>query len=129
MPALIRAHIRNRDELRAALEALCGLDLAYLMRHPRTPPLMAAGVRYQREARRASGFGRREDWLTIPDVLRQGHGDCEDLACWRAAELRRRGVAAAPMPIRTRIGWHIVVARGDGTYEDPSRELGMGGGQ
>lgn len=86
------------------------------------PALYASGVRYQREH-------NREDWQTAEETLQRGHGDCEDLAAFRAAELRNAGelgakaVCYAPRPGLI----HCVVRRADGTIEDPSRRLGMNG--
>lgn len=57
--------------------------------------------------------------------------NCEDLACWRAAELRvRYGIAAIPIftcKPRANGGYlyHITVQLPDGRIEDPSRRLGM----
>lgn len=57
--------------------------------------------------------------------------NCEDLACWRAAELRvRYGVLAEPTfiwKLRPKGGYlyHILVKLPDGRIEDPSRTLGM----
>ena len=57
--------------------------------------------------------------------------NCEDLACWRAAELRvRENVKAKPTfiwKIRPNGGYlyHIQVKYPDGRIEDPSRRLGM----
>jgi predicted transglutaminase-like cysteine proteinase len=68
--------------------------------------------------------------LRADEAYKIGHADCEDLAAWRAAELRRAGVAA--MAVAKRSGkkkFHAVVVFPDGTYEDPSRRLGMKKGQ
>lgn len=72
-----------------------------------------------------------ENWQDIPTILKAGSGDCEDLACWRAAELTERdGIPARPVyRWRHRPGltiYHIVVRLPDGSIEDPSRRLGMG---
>lgn len=112
----------SRATLEAAIEGTTLADEVYLREHPSTPPLYASGVRYQPEPR------RRERWLRIPEVMSRGHGDCEDLAAWRAAELRHKGEEAR---VVMRSGgapgkWHAVVERADGGIEDPSRELGMG---
>lgn len=111
------------------VEALCGalvrIDRDYLRRHPSAPALYSAGVRYQEEP---PGMER---WAGIGEVLELGHGDCEDLACWRVAELQERaGEPATPYVERRWIpgtGWlyHVVVRRADGQIEDPSRMLGM----
>lgn len=107
------------------LHALTAIDVDWLRDNPSTPALYAAGVVYKRER-----LGM-ELWQSIPIVLRHGFGDCEDLACWRVAELRLRGEKAYAFSKRKRTprGWlyHILVQRGDGATEDPSRLLGMKG--
>lgn len=102
---------------------LLAKDEAYLRENPQTPLLIDSGVRYEREP------PGQELWLTIPWVRLMGHGDCEDLACWRAAELRVRGEDARPFHTlrytpKGRL-YHIRVKRADGTIEDPSAALGM----
>lgn len=85
------------------------------------PELYSSGVRYRKE-----GF-RRDDWLTAPEVAMLGYGDCEDLAAWRAAELRNAGELDARAIAITGGAhmFHAVVERADGSIEDPSRKLGM----
>lgn len=86
------------------------------------PPIYETGLRYQREPR------GEERWLPPSDVLRRGHGDCEDLAAYRAAELRVTGEDPEAEARVVRTGprtWHAVVLRGDGDWEDPSAALGM----
>lgn len=56
--------------------------------------------------------------------------NCEDLACWRAAELQAQGIAAHPVFVWRKMQngshlYHIVVRWPDGRLEDPSRRLGM----
>lgn len=104
--------------LRAALEGLVRLNEVFLQTRT-VPRLYATGVVYRPE--------RREDWNTIPTVMKLGCGDCEDLAAWRAAELRRDGLPArAVVRLTGPSRWHAVVDRGDGVFEDPSKALGMG---
>lgn len=101
------------------LEGLTATNVE-LMRRGRIPPIYAAGVRYARE--------RRDVWRTAPEVLRRGSGDCEDLAAWRAAELRVSGEDPAARVEVYRSGprrFHAIVRRGDNAIEDPSRRLGM----
>lgn len=109
--------------LTAALEGLTAYNAAWLRAHPSAPSLYAAGVRYEREPK------GREDWRTLPDLLKRKRGDCEDLAAARAAELRQAGDPGAHAFARkVRPGlWHIRVRHGDGTTEDPSIVLGMKG--
>lgn len=114
--------LAGREDLQAALDALTNANRRYLaLRSGAVPPLYAAGVRYRRETRPGPP-SVRERWRTIPEVIGAGTGDCEDLAAWRAAELE----GARAIPVRTRLGWHIVVRHPDGALEDPSRKLGMG---
>lgn len=120
-----RDHDESGRALRVLLEALCSINELYLAAHPSTPPLYATGVRYQAEP-----IGH-ENWLDIPTALQWGLLDCEDLACWRVSEWRRRGVHAAPefswkfLPSGV-VLYHVFVKLPDGTTEDPSRALGMG---
>lgn len=107
--------------LQVLLGVLTDLD-AVALQTGRFPMLYRSGVRYRREDPAV-----REEWRTVPEVLARGVGDCEDLACWRAAELCLQGEPACPYIYRTKSGgWHVVVRRGDGSLEDPSRVLGMG---
>lgn len=106
-------------------EALTQIDVELLRTQPRPTSLYDSGVRYAREPSGA------ERWASVPLVLARGAGDCEDLACWRAAELRLRGDAAARVVSTaqqlsaTRRLFHVLVRHGDGRLEDPSRRLGM----
>jgi hypothetical protein len=111
------------SDLAPALAALTGLNMEILRRHP-LPSIYGCGVRYQREERLADGT-TREQWLTAPVIHMRHAGDCEDLASWRAAELRLQGIEATAIAKRSSLGYHIVVRYPDGTIEDPSRKLGM----
>jgi hypothetical protein len=111
--------------LQVMLNALMHADMLYLLKNPAAPRLYESGVRYEEEP------PGQEDWQDVPTCLRLGVGDCEDLACWRAAELRIRDrVQAKPTFIwKIRPGggylYHIQVKYPDGRIEDPSRRLGM----
>ena len=107
------------------------------------PPLYAAGVVYKEE------LPGREDWLDAPAVVRQRYADCEDLAAYRAAELRvaghddvepvikwqwipremmiRQGYPVHKLPGKGVWLVHCCVRWPDGRVEDPSKILGMGG--
>ena len=108
----------------------------------RLPPLYESGVRYREEA------PGQEDWPDIPTILANGWGDCEDLVGYRAAELRDAGIDADPVLKWQFIPRELMIAKGypkkhvpkrgvwlvhclvrypDGTIEDPSKLLGMGG--
>jgi hypothetical protein len=113
-------------------------------RVPLIPPLYLSGVRYQEEPVDWS----YEHFDTIPVVMTRAWGDCDDLAPWRAAELRftKQDPKADVMvkwktnPASGRKLYHVVVRRSNaradgknfiadkfGVYEDPSKVLGMGG--
>jgi len=123
----------NGVELAEALDLLCsamtGINMAWLLRHPETPSLFSSGVYYKPEPR-----GKRckrescEDFLDIPGILLQGHADCEDLACWLAAELGVQGIPAVPNITWQTVGdvteYHVTVATPEGVI-DPSELLGM----
>jgi hypothetical protein len=73
-----------------------------------------------------------EIFLDIPHLYRRGKGDCNELVPVRVAELWRAGQAASPYLIKepnNRGGYtyHAIVRHADGSYEDPSMILGMGG--
>jgi hypothetical protein len=108
---------------------LVKLNREYLRMNPHTPSLYQSGVRFIRETE------GEEIWPDIGAVLQMGGGDCEDLACWRVAELLESGIPARPawryrkvqMPSGANATlYHILVWTPDG-FEDPSRQLGMGG--
>lgn len=109
-------------------EALVRIDQLYLMMHPDTPLLYHSGVRYKNEPK-GQPF---EEFAPIPTLLERKWGDCDDLAPWRAAELRVRFREHATIRVQWRkVGprreklFHIVVRRADGSVEDPSHILGM----
>jgi hypothetical protein len=106
------------------LEALTHINCAWLRENDRTPWLYESGVHYQEEPE------GRDEWQDIPETIARGEGDCEDLACWRLAELRVRSREdAMPFVKHTVYGdrtiYHVAVRRSDGRIEDPSRVLGM----
>ena len=116
--------------LQPLLDALVAINVKWLRAHPAAPSILspAAGVRYERDP---VGV---ELWRTLPQVLRYGGGDCEDLAAARAAELivSGRPARAVPRLVGRGVGvggadlWHVVTVAGSVT-EDPSVALGMRG--
>ncbi len=122
----------SREALQVLLDCVQSLDALYLVHNPQTPLLYESGIAYAKEPVQTAGADandtaeREERFATIPEVLAQGWGDCDDLAPWRAAELTLQGCPSRAMiyevaPKR----WHVVVVRGDGVTEDPSAVLGM----
>jgi hypothetical protein len=133
---------RAARRMQILLDALTKIHIDHLRHYPKTPSLYESGVVYEREP------PGREDWQDILTTLRRGSGDCEDLATWRAADLRMRGIPARafgrprPMVIPSsceagavacddtpQVGtlWHILVRLPNGKIEDPSLRLGMKG--
>lgn len=114
------------EAIEAVAEGLVRLNVALMRfgdeRGVELPPLYDSGIVYRREPR------GREWWETADDVAAlatKRSGDCEDLAAYRAAELRYwDGELARVVIIRTRRRtFHAIVEREDGTLEDPSRIL------
>lgn len=73
-----------------------------------------------------------ERFRDIGRVIENGGGDCDNLAAMRAAELRQNGVEASPVLTWRPNGnggttYHALVIWPDGSSEDPSLLLGMGG--
>ena len=118
----VRVGETREASLRALVKVVHDLNRQFLRHNPNTPALYRSGVIYQREPRNI-----REEFATIPQVIAQGWGDCDDLAPWRSAELAEvHGVDAWPDVVIVRPGlFHIIVRRADGRTEDPSRVLGM----
>jgi hypothetical protein len=107
--------------LNVLVRSLCALDVLYLRAHPQTPLLKQSGVVYKTQPHGCERF------KTVPDVIAAGSGDCDQLAPWRAAELRvRQGIRALPEVKRMSDKlWHVYVRLPDGTVEDISAHLGM----
>lgn len=125
------AGLRTEKQAQAAIEGLvlANVEIIYAQRAKRRPvaPIYLSGVRYIIS-------DPDEDWRTIYEVLRHNGGDCEDLAAWRAAELRVKGTHAIVKLRRTsRRVWHALVCyrrrvkgRRRIICEDPSLTLARG---
>lgn len=124
-------HVRiNCPPIPEAIEALCEglvrLNVALMRfadeRGVSLPPLYESGIVYRREPRGQEWWESAED---VASLATKRSGDCEDLAAFRAAELRYwEGEMARVVILRTSRGsFHAVVEREDGTIEDPSRIL------
>jgi hypothetical protein len=103
----------------AALEGLVRID-ERIIEGGGVPRLYDSGARYRRE--------RQDVWRHAGDVAVEGYGDCEDLAAYRAAELRVSGEDPGAYAYTYETGprrYHAVVGRSDGSMEDPSLALGM----
>ncbi len=77
-------------------------------------------------------MGGGERFRDIPRIIENGGGDCDNVAAWRVAELNELGIAAQPyITSRQRADggttYHVIVLWPDGSAEDPSLLLGMGG--
>jgi hypothetical protein len=128
MPHVFHRGSSNLDNARAlklSLEYLIALNLIFLdaqarLGHPVTN-LYRSGVVY----------GRTLVWDTIPALYMRTYGDCKSLTAALIAQYRKAGIACNPV-FRFRKNqrngendFHILVQRG-GTFEDPSKALGMG---
>lgn len=122
------------------LETLVNINLWQLARFSKEgrplPPLYDSGIGYKaRNVFYQLEPSGQEEWLDIPTLYKQGYGDCEDLACARAGELRFTGIGAVPAIRHKKIPTsngvltlvHVLVLWPDGTVEDPSKLLGMKG--
>lgn len=117
----------NAATLGAALEASTRLGTVELRRGmaPTIREAIAKGLRWKREPPGLESFDP-------PSVAwPRRWGDCDDLAPWRAAELRVSGEDPRARAIAIPSGpnrWHAIVQRSDGRREDPSLWAGMPGG-
>lgn len=118
-PAAYAEFVRN------GLRDLTMANLYAYRSDPLLPGVYEAGVEYRREP------PGNEQFKDVVAVLRDKHGDCEDLACavaaWRTV---RTGELCSPQITWKPMGpgrwlYHITVCRADGSREDPSAKLGM----
>jgi hypothetical protein len=118
--------VENSYVLRALLDCLVEIDVAFLKTHRNVPQLYRSGVTY----------GRTHGWEPIPALYRRGVGDCKSLTAALVAQYRVQGIEAIPVFrfISNKKGgndYHILVQvpGRDGhdktLFEDPSRKLGM----
>jgi hypothetical protein len=117
----------SAEDLQFALDASTAWNMLALRATP-LPDIYNAGVRYQREPMcRTDGTEHVcEEFLTAHEAYARGTADCDDLGPWLAAQRRLEGDPnARAFPRPSAVGWHILVARSDGSIEDPSAKLGM----
>lgn len=112
------------DVLNASLEAVTRTNEHLLASQavPLADEAIAEGVKWKPEPPGDEHFDHAET------VIRRGHGDCDDLAPYKAASLRHTGEDPDARAIVIRSGptrWHAVVERGDGSIDDPSADAGM----
>ncbi len=121
---------KGRSDIDFALSLATAIAIRQLVANPGIPRLYTSGVRWKRDVCRARNIpGACERFLSPLDVLAEGGvGDCDDLVPWRTAELildgdrKARGISI----IAPGIGYHVVVRKGNGKREDPSKRCGMG---
>ncbi len=125
----------NSHALKCLLECLVDFNRLFLAyNHPTNyvPPLYESGVFYK----------RTEVWDSIPALYQRGYGDCKSLSAAYVAQAIRGGRDCAPVyrwiPRPEKNGriprleeggpvdYHILVQEADGSFEDPSKRLGMG---
>lgn len=126
--AIPEEHVTSQV-LDAGLETLTRLD-ERLLKSGHAPPFTDAikgrnGVRWKPEPPGEEHF----DHAAM--VHGRKWGDCDDLAPWKAAELRVTGEDPGATAVVKKSGprrWHAIVKRSDGSFEDPSKDAGMGSG-
>lgn len=112
---------QTEGDLRALLRQLIQKNIQLMMRRPRAyPPLGETRVVYKREPK------NQERWLNADELLKQGFGDCEDLAAYETARLILKGVKAQGYLQANDLGYHVLVLIDGSRLYDPSRMLGMG---
>lgn len=137
------SEVDNACALRAMLDCMVALNLAYLRYHP-VPSLYESGVVYGRTTiweptaalylpnKHATRDRGKVWWNPVGEVGGKKRGDCKSLTAARIAELRAAGQVANPVfRFSNRADgsgyqdFHILVQTPSG-WEDPSRKLGMG---
>lgn len=120
---------RSQKALLWMMEGLCRVNQDQIkLKKPAIPLLYSSGIVYQRE-------DGTEDWQDCYTTVEKKWGDCEDLACYRVAELRvvfKRPASPFLTFMQSADGgfhYHALLwAKGPSGWrlEDPSRKLGMG---
>jgi hypothetical protein len=153
---------QSEDCLLWLMEMIAWHNLKFLEAHPETPRLYESHVRYALPdqiaecridhrrlgdiAKMLRKYGASDDTATsvinflsgvevfrdIPRILEKGRVDCDNLACYRLAELWRASIKARAYMTSRPNGdggttYHALVLLPDGSSEDPSLILGMGG--
>lgn len=132
MPVAATTRVWSTGEVRGLLWGLTLADVDQIQNGLVRVSLYASGVRYKREP-----LGS-EIWQTARECLELGHGDCEDLAAWLAAEricrdpdalaaLKKLYTTVGPIIKDVRPGLRHCLVLDRGTVEDPSKKLGMRG--
>lgn len=109
-------------ELLRSLVNICRIQIRF---NPQLPLLYQTAIKYMEEP------PGQEDWQDPPTTLAMGFGDCEDISCWRVAELNERFKIDAVPAFKEQMRpdgsllYHIVVLYPDGRIEDPSAIMGM----
>jgi len=85
--------LRRMHSLKAMLEALVGIDHAFLEQHRRRTGEPYAPVL---QAARAIVVLHEDVWRDIPSIVLRGETSLSNIACWRIAELRAAGKDASP---------------------------------
>ena len=116
----------NARTLRASMDYMVTMNRIFLeeskrLRHA-VPTLYSSGVVYDRTTW----------WEPIPALYQRGYGDCKSLsAAWIAQARFLKGIHTRPVfrcvdNADGTTDYHILVELPNGTFEDPSKVLGMG---
>lgn len=85
-------HAYSERVLGCLLWALIYANESWMLGGHTVPPLYQSGVRWAAERplgqSACRGGNGQERFLGVRQVLADGEADCEDVACWRVAELR-----------------------------------------
>lgn len=138
------SELDNALALRALLDCMVNLNLAYLRYHS-APPLYESGVVYGRTDiweptkslylpnKHSHQRGRTLFWDPIGTSGGKQRGDCKSLSSALIAEYLMKGKKAEPVFRWVKrkdhsglLDFHILVKTGLNTFEDPSAKLGMG---
>ena len=122
---VIVGEINSIDDIQSACDASTLWSVGQMKKNPQLRQnLYKTGIYYKPELR-GNPLPGVERFQTANSLFQVGHGDCDDLACVRAAQLQLLGISARAVPIRSSVGFHVVVLHENGNVEDPSARLGM----
>lgn len=119
----------NARTLRLSMEYLTGCNRVFLEEISR---LGAVPLKYRSLYQSGIVYDRTVEWEPIPALSLRGYGDCKSLtAAWVAQARFFKRVACRPVfrfvdNADGSTDYHILVELANGTFEDPSKVLGMG---
>ncbi len=119
----------NARTLRASMDYMVNVNRIFLEECSRSG---AVPLKYRDLYKSGVVYDRTVPWEPIPALVQRGYGDCKSLAAaWISQVHFFKRQACRPVfrfvdNADGSVDYHILVELANGTFEDPSKALGMG---